>query len=326
MRTVPRSLRWMTCLAAIACAAVPARLAAAPAAPVVLQDSVGDAGVGPTLHGAPVIAALLRGLGVGSLMGAVGLLALLVWLLPPGGTGPRRAATPLAWLALIFLLLHLVAWLCDAAGSWSLDADSLALLTGTTTGRTELVRVGATLLTALLATVVRRPALAATIGIVALAASADVGHAAAIATTWSLPLKAIHLAAGAVWLGGLLWLLRADVVLPDHAAGVARVSAAALTSVIVVTLSGFATAFLFLPAARDLFHSDYGSVAIAKAVGVGVLALFGAYHKFVLVPRAAVPGAAARLRRSVRYEIAVMIFVILLGGLLAYVSPPDAGT
>lgn len=320
MRTT-RSLRLAVPLGALALITVPARLAAE----VVAQDTTSEAGVGPTLHGAPVIAASLRGLGVGALLGAVGLLALLAWLLPTGGQGPRRSATSLAWVAVGLLALHLIAWLCDAAGSWHLDADALALLTGTTTGRTELVRIGATLLTAILATRVRRPGLAATVGIVAIAASADVGHAAAIATAWSLPLKAIHLAAGAVWLGGLLWLLRAEVTLPDHAVGVRRVSAAALVAVIAVTVSGLVTALIFLPAPRDLFHSDYGSIAIAKTIGVGVLALFGAYHKFALVPRAGAPDAASRLRRSVRYEIAVMIFVILLGGLLAYVSPPDAG-
>ena len=318
---VARMLGLAVLLAAVAAPVVPVHLASEPVA----QDTTSQAGVGPTLDGAPVIAASLRGLGVGALMGAVGLLALLAWLLPSGGDGPRRSATVLVWAAVVFLALHAVAWLCDAVGSWHLDADALALLTGTTTGRTELVRVSATLLTAVLAAAVRRPGVAAVVGIVALVASADVGHAAAIATAWSLPLKAIHLAAGAAWLGGLLWLLRADVALPDHATGVARVSAAALVAVIAVTLSGLVTALLFLPAVRDLFHSDYGSVAIAKTVGVGVLALFGAYHKFVLVPRAAAPDAASGLRRSVRYEIAVMIFVILLGGLLAYVSPPDAG-
>jgi putative copper export protein len=294
-----------------------------PVAPVA-QDSTDAAGVGPTLLDAPVLAAGLRGAGVGALMAGTGLLALLAWLLPSGGDAPRRAAIRMLWAGVVVLVLHLLAWLCDAAGSWHLDPDAWTLLTATTAGRAEVARVGTAVVAAVLATWVSRPGAAAVAGLVALVASADIGHAAAIATAWSLPLKALHLWAGAVWLGGLLWLLLADPGRPGHHGGVLRVSAAALIAVLAVTASGLVTALLFLPSARDLLHSAYGGVALAKLAGVGVLVIFGAYHKFVLVPRAATDGAA-KLRRSVRYEIGVMILVILLGGLLAYISPPDPG-
>ncbi|HEV2291476.1 MAG TPA: CopD family protein [Gemmatimonadales bacterium] len=288
-------------------------------------DSDSDQPPGLYLKGAPVVPAVLRGLGVGTLMASAGLLALLAWLLPTGGAAPRRAGTALAWVAVGVLVLHLLAWMLNASFDQRLDADALALLTSTGTGHTEVVRISLALLAALAATMLRRPGAAAVLGLGALLASAYVGHAASLATDWSLPAKALHLGAGAVWLGGLLWLLLADPALPEHSFGVGRVSAAALASVVVVTASGLLAALLFLPTWRDLFHSDYGSVAIAKAVGVGVLVLFGAYHKFVLVPRAAEPATADKLRRSVRYEVLVMVFVILLGGLLAYISPPEAG-
>jgi putative copper export protein len=288
-------------------------------------DSDSDQPPGLSWMGAPVVPAVLRGLGVGTLMGSVGLLALLAWLLPTGGGAPRRAATALAWMAVAFLVCHLLAWMLNASLDQRLDADALALLTSTGTGHTEIVRIALALLAAVAATLRRRPATAAVLGIGALVASAYVGHAATMATDWSLPAKALHLLAGATWLGGLLWLLFAEPALPEHAAGVRRVSAAALASVVVVVASGLLAALLFLPAWRDLFHSDYGAVVMAKIVGVGVLVLFGAYHKFVLVPRTSEVATAGRLRRSVRYEVAVMTFVILLGGLLAYISPPEAG-
>lgn len=295
-------------------------------APTIRPDSDADHPPGLYLKGAPVVPAVLRGLGVGTLMGSAGLLALLAWLLPTGGGAPRRGATALGWVAVGFLLLHLLAWMLNASLDQRLDADALALLTSTGAGHTELVRIALALLGALAATLVRRPTAAALFLIGALVASAYVGHAATMATDWSLPAKALHLTAGAVWLGGLLWLLLADPTLPEHTIGVGRVSAAALAAVVVVTASGLLAALLFLPAWRDLFHSDYGAVAIAKTVGVGVLVLFGAYHKFALVPRAADPATAGTLRRSVRYEVFVMTFVILLGGLLAYISPPEAGS
>ncbi|HET7024767.1 MAG TPA: CopD family protein [Gemmatimonadales bacterium] len=286
-------------------------------------DSDLDQPPGLYFKGAPVVPAVLRGLGVGTLMGSVGLLALLAWLLPAGGGAPRRAATTLGWVAVVFLVLHLVAWMLNASLDQRLDADALALLTSTDAGHAEIIRMALVFLAAVAATAVPRPVVGAVLGLGALVASAHVGHAATMATDWSLPAKALHLLAGATWLGGLLWLLLADPSLPEHAFGVGRVSGAALASVVVVTVTGFIVALLFLPSWRDLFHSDYGAVAIAKTVGVGILVLFGAYHKFVLVPRATEAATATKLRRSVRYEVLVMTFVILLGGLLAYISPPE---
>ncbi|MGH7533709.1 MAG: copper resistance D family protein [Gemmatimonadales bacterium] len=297
-----------------------------PSVPASLRPSAdSDSDLPPGLYfkGAPVVPAVLRGLGVGTLMASAGLLTLLAWLLPTGGAAPRRAATTLAWVAVAVLSLHLVAWMLNASLDQRLDADALALLTSTDAGHAEIVRMALVLLTAVAATATPRPVLAAVLGVGALVASAHVGHAAAIDADWSLPAKALHLLAGATWLGGLLWLLLADPTLPEHAFGVSRVSAAALVSVVVVTATGFLVALLFLPSWRDLFHSDYGAVAIAKTVGVGILVLFGAYHKFVLVPRAGEAATATKLRRSVRYEVSVMTFVILLGGLLAYISPPE---
>lgn len=327
MKRIARSLPGITLLVLLAVAG-PTRAAAAPV-PVgvtAIQDGDdADAAGGPQFLGAPIITAALRGLGVGALMGSAGLLALLAWLLPTGGAAPRRAATLFAWVAVAFLVLHAGSWLLDASFDRTFDADTLAILTGTAPGRTEIIRITLALGVALTATLRRGPAAPAVLALLGLVASAYVGHAASIATLWSFPAKVVHLGAGAVWLGGLLWLLLADPGLPEHRRGVERVSAAALAAVILVTLSGFTAALLFLPAFRDLFHSDYGTVALAKTAGVAILVGFGAYHRFVLVPGTADAVVATKLRRSVRYEVAVMVIVVLLGGLLAYVSPPEAG-
>jgi putative copper export protein len=296
--------------------------------PVVQQpasDSTDAEGLswGPELLGAPVVAAALRGLGVGALMAGVGLLALIAWLLPAAGGAPGRIAMALLWAAVALLALHLGAWLLDASPDHRFDGDTMALLTATGTGRAELLRLGLMVLCAGLALSGQR-SLAALIGLGALGVSADVGHAAAIATAISLPAKIAHLLAGAAWLGGLLWLVLADPAAPAYRAGMERVSAAALIAVLVVTASGVTAALLFLPRLRDLFHSAYGALALAKIAGVGVLVLFGVWHRYVLLPRAASVGGAGRLRRSVWYELGVMALVILIGGLLAYVSPPEA--
>ena len=57
-----------------------------------------------------------------------------------------------------------------------------------------------------------------------------------------------------------------------------------------------------------------------------MLVAFGAYNRYRLLPALSVgsdPTAArAALRTTVRREVGVMTLVILLGGLLSYVSPP----
>jgi putative copper export protein len=50
--------------------------------------------------------------------------------------------------------------------------------------------------------------------------------------------------------------------------------------------------------------------------------LFGAHHRYRVLPRLAERTVADALARSLRREVAVMSLVILLGGLLAYVAPP----
>lgn len=332
--------RWMlglVALAAVAALARPAALTAqvppdtavaAAQGPDTGAADMGDAEssdtFGPALAGAPVVAATLRGAGDGALMAGVGLLALLAWVLPTGGGAPGRAAVRALWVAAVALLLHLAAWVLGASFDHTFGADAVPLLTATDAGRIELVRVCLVVATAIVA--LRRPAGAAVLGLLALAASAAVGHAAAEATTWSLPAKILHLWAGAAWLGGLLFLLLADRSTPEYPGAVERVSAVALASVLVVTASGVAAALLFLPHPADAFHTAYGALAFAKLGGVGILVLFGAYNRYVLVPRAREGAAVSRLGRSVAWEVGIMTAVILLGGLLAYVPPsPDAG-
>ena len=60
----------------------------------------------------------------------------------------------------------------------------------------------------------------------------------------------------------------------------------------------------------------------SKAVGLAILVGFGVYNRFRLLPRIDESGAAGRLSRSVKTEVAVVIVVILLGGFLAYTPTP----
>jgi putative copper export protein len=192
-------------------------------------------------------------------------------------------------------------------------------------GRLELWRTGLAIVAALVFVLTGRPRIALLFAALALAVSGATGHSSAIYPMWTTPFKALHLLAGAAWLGGLLWLVtfdRGDAARFEREA--LRVSSVALTAVILVTFSGVVQWRYFLPTIRGLFDSAYGIVLTLKIVGLLVLVGFGAHHKFRVLPRlrqsAEVAGGfGATLRR----ELVVMAVVLLLGGLLGYLPPPD---
>jgi copper transport protein len=275
------------------------------------------------LWGAPVPAALLRGLGVGSLMAFGGILMLIAWVLPPAGELPGRAALRLAFIAALLLTVHALVWAVNVSPDQRFGTAAFAAL-GTGMGKREIARVALVLLSLLTLAITRRTGLAALLALAALVVSGDVGHPAAISPGLAVPSKAIHLIAGALWLGGLLWLTLADPRVEGYQPGAKRVSSIALVMVLLLLLSGAAQTWLFVGSARNLATTPYGVLAFVKAFGLATLVLFGAYHRFVVLPRVVEGGTGAptKLALSVQQEIAVMIAVILLGGLLAYVPAP----
>jgi putative copper resistance protein D len=140
----------------------------------------------------------------------------------------------------------------------------------------------------------------------------------------AIPLKAMHLVAIAIWTGGLLWLVIREPTDRARFAGEAQqVSKLALVAVFLVVGSGVIQTLILLRV-RDLW-STYGAIVGAKLLGLALLVAFGAYHRYVVVPRLGTTTAGdtpLTFRKSVRREIAVMSLVILLGGLLSYISPP----
>ena len=141
---------------------------------------------------------------------------------------------------------------------------------------------------------------------------------------WTEPARALHLMAGGAWLGSLIYLVsheRQDV--DSFARAAFSVSTIALVSAIVVAITGVIQGLSFLPSPLDIFGSAYGTVLLAKVVGLLVLIAFGAYHRYRILPGIVQKERlAGRFTTTLRSEIAVMIVVVMLGGLLAYVSPP----
>jgi copper transport protein len=260
---------------------------------------------------------------LGAMMAGLGLLFFASRLTAGAEINPMRPASRLIILGAVLLAVHLVVWLRHVSPTGSLDGAFVQAMANTRLGQVELLRVVLAFLTLWAAVLARHRKLTLALGAACLLVSGAVGHPAAIHPVWAVPGKMIHLLAGAIWLGGLLWILW--VYSHDRASfgGEARrVSSAALISVIAVFLSGLLQTALFLERPSDLATSLYGRLVLVKVAGLLVLVGFGAYNRNRLLPNVAGPEAPDRLRRSVMQEIVLMGIVILVGGFLAYAPTP----
>ena len=288
-----------------------------PLIPPILQVDTLPA-VGPTRF--PVTAALLRGLALGCLMALAGILFFSRRAVPSALAS--RVSVSLSAAAVVLFAAHLVAWISSAAADHGFDLSWGWSMLGTTPGHMELARLAAAVLALWALVLARRTPLALLFAFVGLAISGAIGHPAAIHSLWTIPAKAMHLCAGATWLGGLLWLVLADHADVERFVGEARrVSSVALVSVVLVVFSGVIQTCFFVATPVDLIRTTYGIIVLLKIAGVLILIAFGAHHRYRHLPNIATAAGGARLRASVRYEIAVFALVTLLGGLLAYVPP-----
>jgi copper transport protein len=271
----------------------------------------------------PVVASILRGIGLGSLMAGVGLLFFGVTAGESRRLAPRRVIVRLISAGAILLVAHLIAWMYAISPTGSLNGYFSLSVLGSTPGKVEAARVGLALLALWAIALVRRETLALLFGGACLLVSGAVGHPAAIHPALSIPAKMAHLVSASLWLGGLLWIVwlsRCDDAACRREA--ARVSSIALITVIVIFLTGALETLLFLNSPGDLIHSAYGKLVLAKFVGLLILVAYGAYNRTKLLPRLDDQGTSTKLARSVRQELIVVTAVILIGGFLAYVPTP----
>ncbi|HEX2780775.1 MAG TPA: copper resistance protein CopC [Gemmatimonadaceae bacterium] len=263
---------------------------------------------------------MLRGAAVTALLALAGL-ALLIAMLPLSGPRPMRVGTWLGVTATLLLAGYMVAWSISVAGDGVAGVDAVMTATATTPGALEVARVALAMLALWALGLARRPGLAAAFAGIATLITGASGHPATLSPAWTIPAKAIHLGAAALWLGGLIWLVTADRHGGRYVEGARRISSLALGAVLAVVATGILQGALFLPSVGSLFQSTYGRVLLLKSAGFVVLVFFGAYHRRI-VPRMETTVARRQLRRSVRAEIAVMVVVSILGGLLATIAPP----
>jgi putative copper export protein len=226
----------------------------------------------------------------------------------------------------ILLGLYFAAWLMNASPTHQLGGDETSALLRSGVARVEEWRLGLAVLALWATLIAHRRGLALLFAGAAVVVSGATGHSAAINPIVAAPSRALHLLAGAAWLGGVFWLLLVrDIDAAAFRAEARRVSEVALWAAVLVGISGAIQAFVFLPSLSALFTSPYGLVTLAKVAGLCVLVGFGAYHRSRSLPRlTAESHAIAGFPRALRAELVVMALVVLLGGWLAYISPPSS--
>ena len=210
-----------------------------------------------------------------------------------------------------------IIWTPHVAGSLDFGA-SLQLATG----RALLARVVFAVVAALVLVLLRSVRAAAVIALIAVLAGGSLGHASTITPALSVPLRAVHMAAAAVWLGGLLALGLALRNAPAQRPLLTAVSSAALASFIAIAVTGVGQALVLLGSFDALLQTAYGRLVLVKATGLVLLGAFGYLHRR-MIPRVPEGGDATALHRSVVVEILVFMGIILVSGALSFAQLPE---
>ncbi len=296
-------------------------------------------------RGLDVTADVAQGLLYAGIIALAGVLAAvrLLWPWARDGRRVRRLAWT-GWAALLcgtaadFLLQGPRA----ANGSWAEVArlQDAGLTASSVYGAELIARTGLLLLLVPLLTRRGQRALAgragafagAAAGLVLLASVAVTGHASAGADAGlAIPAAMLHLAAMAVWLGGLLTL--GLVVLPALRGGSRSLaelrlrswSATAYTCVVILVVTGEYQAARQISPIQALWTTSYGlTVLIKSGLVIAMLAAGAVAHSRVISPRAreSTPtGVARAVRRSVRIEAGLGAVVLAVTAVLVSEAP-----
>jgi copper resistance protein D len=257
----------------------------------------------------------------------------------------------LAWSSLAVTLVSGAIWLAlqTAAMSGQGFGESLAsgamisVLDETQFGLVSEIRLGIAILLAICLAYDRAPlsrwlALGSALGLVA--AIAWTGHAASTPRGLGylhLTADALHLAAAAAWIGGLVplaLLLNADrrsqVSAPaslEHDA-VRRFSSLGIVSVAILIGSGIINTWILVGSFRGFVESGYGRVLLFKMAVFAIMLAFAATNRFWLTPRLAAAPASATHRDALRgltrnslIEIALGLVIFAIVGVLGTLHP-----
>jgi copper transport protein len=164
------------------------------------------------------------------------------------------------------------------------------------------------------------------------------GHAAQTAPRGlSLLFDWAHLAAGSIWVGGLvgllvLWRSTAELLrLAALSFVVPRFSTIAFGSVLLLVGSGIGSAVQHLPTLSTLWQTSYGKTLLVKIVLLGAATMLAAVNLSRTKPRlqaasshpTLAAGAAVLLRRLVTGEVVFVFGALFAAAILASLAPPS---
>jgi len=315
-----------------------------------LTYSVGAASATPTAtvddtKVDPVVRGLIP---VGKYLGYVGLVLLIgptlvLALLWPHRLS-RRGPAKLVWIGVgliagsTLLAIWLQAPYSTGSGIFDVRVGDLRDVLGSTFGAIMLVRLGVICAAALLLRPLLRGngtdsktdlALLGVLGVAALATWPLTGHPTASPVAGvSVVVDAIHLAAMAVWLGGLVMLVGFLLRMADQrelGAILPIWSRWAATSVAVLIVAGVVQALIEVSSLDGLFFTTYGRLILVKVGLVGLL-LIAAFFSRRLVRSRAAEEAPRGLRRIVAAELALTAVVLGVTSALVQIPPPRTAT
>lgn len=279
---------------------------------------------------------------IGAVVAVGGMFCQYVIAAPGNGRFTRRMHL-LAVGALLTLLVATLAFFAahTLAIAGRITPDALvAVARDTRLGQALVARAILTLITLLLSN--RRPRWASALsGVLMLLTFSVSGHPAATETPLaSILLDWIHLAAAAIWVGGLAALALALLQTGEEVnsapdlrpfrTALTRFSRLALGSVAALAISGVIAALSYLRTVSDLWLTDYGRALLAKSVLFGILIGFGAYHALLLRRETAwhtgekARALVRRFRRSLPLEATIAIVVAGIAGVLTSLPLPGA--
>lgn len=174
------------------------------------------------------------------------------------------------------------------------------------------------------------------LGFVVILLDVSASHSASAAGWWPLgPIAdAVHLYGAALWVGGLLAILRARPWLrsPTPPAFsrdlLAAFSRFAFLGALLVVSAGAVLAFVLVGTLDGLVGTPYGWIVLAKGFLLVPILVLGAWNRRTLHREAAVdhpePEDLDRLARNVRAEAIVGAVILVLAGLLVTINPAAA--
>jgi copper transport protein len=284
---------------------------------------------------APLQLGVVRWLGYLGLLVAAGVAAFSVLFLPADAAAGRlrlrataRTAALVAalgwWTAVPLVALYQLGLPLSALGDGS---------TWTSLAATEYVVPAAVVAGLALAVLARHPAAVLVGCAIAVAAPSLTGHTrASTPEALVIGVDVLHLAAGALWLGGLvaIALVLADLAERDDAGALvlARFSTWAAGILAVLVVAGSVMAWRVAGSWSALVDTGYGGLLLVKVLLVLAAIAVAAWNRWSLLPALTGAGkrrerrdAAALVGRTTLAEAGVLVAVLLVTGLLVDRSP-----